>query len=136
MIFCPTHAAKNRICEFNLLLFFDDHEDTLVAVADHAQQVEAAKALKQGEWHSYTGVLVRQEEGPLRRFLIPTGHSRKSRYRKFQKYLNDGHAAVSVDFEMVQAALYSEAADEAEDLLPLAVHEFRRETIVQTPELL
>ena len=112
----------------------DDREDSLVAAADLEQQVEAAKALKRGEWHSYTGVLVRQEEGPLRRFLIPSGHSRKSRYRQFQKYLSDDHATVGVDFEVVQAALYSEAAEDAEDLLPLAVHKLRRETIVRAPE--
>ena len=117
-----------------MLLFFDDHEEAAVAEADLVQQVEAAKAVKMGEWHSYTGILVRQAEGPLRRFLVPGGHSRKSRYVQFQRYLSDRDSAVGVDFEMVQAALYSDVAEEAEDLLPLAVHGFRWDTFVRPSE--
>ena len=126
---CLDHIAKSKICEVNLLSFYDDRDDALVAAADLAQQAAAAEALKRGEWHSYTGMLVRQENGPLRRFIIPTDHSRKSRYKLFQKYLGDRFATVGVDFEMVWAAMYSEAGgEEAADLLPLAVLQFRQDT--------
>lgn len=107
---CLDHIEKQKsqICMVNLTLFHSDFDEGVLEEADRLQAVLAAKTLKQGEWHGYTGTLVLQMRGHLPRFLIPLEHSRKSRYKLFQRYLKDRTAAVEVDFEDILKNLHSD----------------------------
>ena len=105
----------------NLVLFYPDLDSEVVVQADLQQKALAAMALRQGEWHSWTGILVSQRPGPLKRFLIPNGHSRKSRFQFFQDYLKDRTAAVEADFDEILENMYSDM-ETALDCIPLELH--------------
>ena len=100
------------------MLFHPDLHREVVEEADRQQASLPAKALKQGEWHGWTGTLVSQRPGPLMRFLIPIKHSRKSRFQMFQDYLKDRTAAVEVDFDDIMEHMYSDL-EAAKDNIPL-----------------
>ena len=117
---CLGHIEKQkpRICLVDLMLSHPDLDSEVVEEADLRQASLAAKALKQGEWHGWTGTLVPQRPGPLKRFLIPNGHSRKNRFQFFQDYLKDRTAAVEADFDDIQENMYSDL-ETAKDNIPL-----------------
>ena len=103
----------------HLLGFYDEFDWEVVAEVVELQAHQAAEALKRGEWHSYTSMLVRQAEGPLRKIIVPNDYTRKSKYKLFQRFVQDERAAIAVKFEEVKAALYSEDAGDLAETLPI-----------------
>ena len=87
---CLDHIEKQKyhMCLVNLALFYPDLDSEVVERADLQQKTLAAVALMQGEWHSWTGTRI-STAWAFERFLIPTGHNRKSRFQFFQDYLKE-----------------------------------------------
>ena len=60
--------------------------------ADTMQAASEAAARARGEDARYTGILAAQQEGPLRRFVVPNDSNRKSRSPLFDMYIVDTDA--------------------------------------------
>ena len=90
--------------------------------ANAAQWKVEAKLRKGGLVKTYAETLCRQSYGPMRRILIPRGHSRKSRYPLFQAHLECDSAAIEVDYDAIMASVGSASAPEdALDEVPLDI---------------
>ena len=62
----------------------------------------------------FSSTLATQAMGPLRKMVIPLGHSRRSRFPLFHKALKCRSTAKEVDFRRLLAVF--DASDDAEDL--------------------
>ena len=87
------------------------------ADADQALLEWAARAI--GEDARHTGILAAQQEGPLRRFVIPNDSNRKSRSPLFYMCLIDSDVARAMDFEHIKSLLSVEGPDGALDEVPI-----------------
>ena len=103
----------------NLALYYDDLDPEVVAAADAKQKGEESACRARKESHAYANILCVQSEGPLRQFVIPDGHSRVSRFGKFQEMLKCKRACREVSFEALKGLL--EGGTAGEDDMPLDI---------------
>ena len=95
--------------------------DQDVEEADKLQADCESAALKRGECRTYTGILAAQCEGLLKKFLIPTDHSRSSHSKLVQNMLYDEDATQCIDFDALEHLVCTNPS-EAEDEVPLALN--------------
>ena len=115
------YGSCGRVCHFNLMLFYPWLPDEEVEAADKAQSAIESAAIKRSECRRYTGILSAQCEGPLRKFLVPVDHPRRSHSKLFENMLLDEEATQCIDYDALEHLVYtnpSEAADE----VPLALN--------------
>ena len=96
---CLDHLhEKSQLCLVNVLVRLASLPiDLFEAVEAEGKELEM-KARKAGERHTYSSVLAKQAEGPLRRLLIPFDHSRQSRFKLLGVYLRDASSTFEVDY--------------------------------------
>ena len=109
------------MCHFNLMMFYPDLSEDDIEAADSEQAAMERAALKSRVCRSYSGLLTRQREGPMMKFVVPHGHSRVSQSRLVQCMLNDWSAVKCIDFDALELMLQTEP-DAAEDEVPLNLH--------------
>ena len=111
--------SGNSICLVNIMLFYPDLTLEQMAASDAEHACEVKQALRGGDHRSYSGVLRRQVEGPLKIFVIPEGHKRVCRqYPLYDMYLRDSFASREVDFPHVMQHM-DDFLEEALELIPI-----------------
>ena len=103
------------------MMFYPNLSEEDIEAADSQQAATEKAALKSRVCRSYSGILARQSEGPLMKFVVPHGHSRISQSRLVQCMLKDRVAVKCIDFDALELLLQMEP-DLAEDDVPLDVH--------------
>ena len=84
-------------------------------------ETEASRR-KLGEAPQYTGIIAKQMEGPLERFIIPSDSKRQSRYSLLEMYLDAPMASVCADFDEIRISLYGGLDEDPLDHVPIALH--------------
>ena len=93
---------QSDICLLNVELYYRDLPPDVVAEAD-ALQTEAEQACRaRKEVYDFADTLCSQAEGPMMPFLIPCGHSRQSRFKKFRRMLRCRKSCREVSFQALR----------------------------------
>ena len=104
-------------------LYYQDLAPEVVAEAD-AKQLAAEQACRaRKEVYDYADTLCVQAEGPMKPFLIPIGHSRQSRFKKFGRMLKCRRSCREVSFQAlrnVMAGIEEDVDDIPFDVLAAA----------------
>ena len=109
----------SSICLLNTLVFGEDQGNEAVEAADW-EQWQAESELRQRSLSVNLAVRkVRHCQGPLRRVLIPMGHSRRSSCPRWHMTVKCRLAAKEVDMARVEDALTAADGGIALDVLPL-----------------
>ena len=116
------HRTCNDTCLINLLLFYPDADEEKVEEANRLQTEVEAERRKLSEAPQYTGIIAKQMEGPLERFIVPCESKRQSRYALLDMYLSDPQAAVAADFDEIRISLYGGLNEDPLDHVPIALH--------------
>ena len=103
----------------NTLVYCEDQGDEAIALANRQQHLDAKEAKKKGISSLFSGKRVRQCYGPLRRFLIPEGHTRRSNRPLWKGYLKCEKSTRMVDMARIADALTVETGGCVAELLPL-----------------
>ena len=115
----------SEVCLVNLRIFGQEHADEEIEAADCAQSRGERKAQDKGEHRAHSDDFVMQACGPLRRLVIPLGHSRKSASALMRTHLKCRVSSRCVDFGHLRKRLgidpEEESESEAEDDLPMDV---------------
>ena len=110
--------SGNSICLANLMLFYPDLTLEQLAESEAGHALEVKQARKVGDHRSYSGILRRLAEGPLKIFVIPEGHRRVChQYPLYDMYLRDRFASREVDFQHVLMHM-DDFLEEARDVVP------------------
>ena len=111
--------SGNDICLANLMLFYPDLPLDKLAESEKAHALEVRETRKAGDHRSYSGILRRQSEGPLKAFVIPEGHRRVChQYPLYDMYLRDSRSAREVDFVHVLKHM-DDFLEDALEVVPL-----------------
>ena len=113
-----THNGS-PVCLLNLIVFGEDQGDEATAAANWAQWEEESGLRQQNLSASLAVRKMRQCEGPLRKVLIPVGHSRRSCHPLWHATLKCRRAAREVDMGSIEDALTAADGGSALDVLPL-----------------
>ena len=119
------HAAS-PICLVNLVLAHPRAEPDEVAEADRAMAEDEQRLRASGDHPAYSLVLAKQLPGPVRRIVIPLGHSRRSTTPLFRRGIKCHKFAREVDFTRLRMMLGIDPVDlslEDDDDLPLDIME-------------
>ena len=96
---------ESRICRVNLKLSYVPCEPDEVEAADAEQTLREQTAKHKGDHRAYSDILMGQCYGPLQRFIIPVGHSRKNVSAVLRKALECPYMAREADFDRLSSLL-------------------------------
>lgn len=95
----------SEVCLVNLRLQLKPYDHGLVAEADHLQTLDGRASAGKGEHRKHGKGMVLQAYGPLRRLVLPHGHSRTSNSALVRKLYTCHSACRNVDYGRLKARL-------------------------------